>query len=182
MDASSEFANLESGLAEPPPQEGEEEEEAKISSYIIEPKVARPILVVSQLMLVTIVHGLFRQAYGAALMGTLLYISSINFWRSPEKGWRRNLDYFCVALSFIYFTLLAVRLGGDYVLVWFIGRGVIAAIFAVNETKFWLNDSKTLNDYKLAVFVHAFGVHVLSNALANVVLIGMGTLQRNIYF
>ena len=39
--------------------------------------MARPILVVSQLMLVTIVHGLFRQAYGAALKGTLLYISSI---------------------------------------------------------------------------------------------------------
>ena len=35
----------------------------------------------------------------------------------------------------------------------FIGLGVIAAIFAVNETKFWLNDSKTLNDYKLAVFL-----------------------------
>ena len=134
MSPASDFANLEAGVEDPPPQ--------GTTSFIIEPRTARPILLASQLMLITIVHALLREAYGAAVMGTALYSTSVNFWRSPTKGWRRNLDYSCVALSFIYFTSLAVRVGGHYTTIWFIGIGVIALIFLANETRFWCNNNK----------------------------------------
>ena len=31
-----------------------------------------------------------------------IWLSSINYWRKPEYGFRRNLDMFCVCTGFLY--------------------------------------------------------------------------------
>jgi hypothetical protein len=68
---------------------------------------------------------------------------------------------------------VAIRLDDQFTKGWFIFLGIIAGIFVTNETRFWCNPSKTLFDYKLAVYVHALGVHGIGNAASLYLLYGL---------
>lgn len=142
--------------------------------FIIEPSVARPVLAFSQLMLITIVHAFLVNCYGAGIVLLVVYGTSINFWRRPTRGIRRNMDYAAVLLTFSYFAVLALRLRPLFTWIFFAALGVIAIIFIANEAKFWLNQDKSPWDYKVAVYVHCLGVHILANAICNVLLVGVG--------
>lgn len=69
---------------------------------------------------------------------------SSSFWRDPRVGWRRNMDYAMVAIAFTYATYCAFELPTiPWTLGWLLMLGAIACIFIANETRFWLNPSKT---------------------------------------
>jgi hypothetical protein len=46
-------------------------------------------------MLVAVFVGM----YDLALFSTLVLITSLNYWRDPDYGWRRYLDIVCVQIS-----------------------------------------------------------------------------------
>ena len=46
-----------------------------------------------------------------ALISAVILGTSINYWRKPEAGWRRNMDIFCVAFGFVFFGIF---LSQDY--------------------------------------------------------------------
>lgn len=102
-----------------------------------------------------------------------LWFTSTVYWQNPRKGWRRNLDYLMVASSIILGTIVACQLPTvPWTTGWLCVLAVIGAIFVANETRFWLNPNKTERDYKLAVRVHAFGVHILGNVAIMFLIFG----------
>ncbi|OQR90536.1 hypothetical protein THRCLA_09294 [Thraustotheca clavata] len=43
-----------------------------------------------------------------SLIATLVLLTSINYWRYPTKGWRRNMDMFAVAGGLVYHLYLSL--------------------------------------------------------------------------
>jgi hypothetical protein len=51
--------------------------------------------------LVAGLYALYNKKYEFSLMAHLCWLSSINYWRNPTPGWRRNMDIIVVATSLI---------------------------------------------------------------------------------
>jgi hypothetical protein len=60
------------------------------------------ILLTSNISLISAIYGYNYNAYPTRLwlLPLCTYVNSVNYWRKPELGWRRNLDIFvtCSAL------------------------------------------------------------------------------------
>ena len=149
------------------------------SFYIIPPDIARPLVFSSQLLLLQAFAALvvcWRGVPGVALalppllFGT--YLTSVNFWRCPSISNRwRYADYALVTSSVLYGSLVTfLCTPAGFHAVWCRGWGVIAAVFVLNEAKFWLNRSKARRDYVRAVWVHLGAVHVGGNVLVSLAL------------
>mmetsp|Transcript_30066 Transcript_30066/g.40778 ORF Transcript_30066/g.40778 Transcript_30066/m.40778 type:complete len:90 (+) Transcript_30066:331-600(+) len=79
-----------------------------------------------------------------------------------------------VASSFGYGTLLACFLPSFYTAGWFIFLAVITVIFLVNGSLFWRNKAKLTEwGYRLSVYVHVTGVHLIGNLAVWFVLYGV---------
>ena len=149
------------------------------SFYIIPPDVARPLVISSQLLLLQAFAALavcWRGVPGVAhalpplLFGT--YLTSVNFWRCPSISNRwRYADYALVTLSVLYGTFVtSLCTPTGFHAVWCRGWAGIAAVFVLNEAKFWLNRSKARRDYVRAVWVHLGAVHIGGNVLVSLAL------------
>jgi hypothetical protein len=113
-------------------------------------------------MLITAVLAVIVGAWGIVTVSLGLYFTTMNFWRSPEFGWRRNADYTMVLVSMAYCSFVFLQLNAPWPLIWCCCLGTIAVIFISNETRFWFNSAKTAADYRSVVWVHCLGVHCLA--------------------
>jgi len=72
--------------------------------------ISRRMLTTSCLILVDSMIALYYEFYLCFLLAFLCCVCSINFWRKPTKGLRRNIDIVCavsnVSLHLLYVTLM----------------------------------------------------------------------------
>jgi hypothetical protein len=108
---------------------------------IIPDEIAFPLVLSSHLLLVTAAVSLsyaiiFRWdiLYGTFATAFVLYITSVAHWSRPRfSSMIRICDYFAVFLALAYGSFVACTLSMTYILVWFIGIGIVGVIFATNE-------------------------------------------------
>ena len=167
---------------------------------------ARPLVVSSQLLLISSAAAFYVAAkrgvmigfgVGAALL--FLYITSVCHWHKPRfSSVARILDYAAVVTAVTVGSAAAVTATTPaWIAVWFVGLALIAAIFAVNETLYYVQVMKTpaggeglATDglwgflpttpntperdavYRRTATVHMLLIHVLANALALALIIG----------
>lgn len=74
---------------------------------ILYPDQCKFILRVSLLSAISCSYALSRQHYDLALVPGGVLLTSLNYWRLPTYGWRRNLDMIYVACSFMYQNIRA---------------------------------------------------------------------------
>ena len=75
------------------------------SCLILEPTYSRRICMASLLTLYSS-HLAFRMKYyDLCLLYTVVWLSSINYWRSPIEGFRRKTDMLIVGCSFAYLLM-----------------------------------------------------------------------------
>ena len=167
---------------------------------------ARPLVVSSQLLLISSAAAFYVAnkrgvmigfGVGAALL--FLYITSVCHWHKPRfSSVARILDYAAVVTAVTVGSAAAVTATTPaWIAVWFVGLALIAAIFAVNETLYYVQVMKTpaggeglATDglwgflptkpntperdavYRRTATVHMLLIHVLANALALALIIG----------
>ena len=167
---------------------------------------ARPLVVSSQLLLISSAAAFYVAAkrgvmigfgVGAALL--FLYITSVCHWHKPRfSSVARILDYAAVFTAVTVGSAAAVTATTPaWIAVWFVGLALIAAIFAVNETLYYVQVMKTPAGgeglateglwgflptkpntperdavYRRTATVHMLLIHVLANALALALIIG----------
>lgn len=73
-----------------------------MTELIVPLKYASLVKKCSSAMLIPICVSLYRRHYDLSASYTMLMMTSINYWRKPIKGWRRNIDISFVCLTTAY--------------------------------------------------------------------------------
>lgn len=69
---------------------------------VLPTQYSRRILRFSTLTLFSIASALYNGLFVNATLAIVVFCTSINYWRHPLFGWRRNLDIGCVCIAFSY--------------------------------------------------------------------------------
>ena len=82
-------------------------------SLTIPRKSANIIWKCSFLQLIPIISSLVCKQYGCTILNTAIFCTSLNYWRKPVLGLRRNIDI-CVVLSSAAFHIYKIRDNKDF--------------------------------------------------------------------
>ena len=69
---------------------------------VMPPRYSQRILRASALALVSIASAIYNKLPTSALLATAVFITSVNYWRHPIFGLRRNVDMGCVCVALGY--------------------------------------------------------------------------------
>jgi len=85
---------------------------------VVPPPYSRWILTTSLLSTGTSFFSIYTKTYHIAWMPIVISMTSINYWRLPIRGWRRNLDMSVVGTSVFYKLWIIPKCNhyGNYVL------------------------------------------------------------------
>lgn len=81
-----------------------------MQSCILEPEYASYIYRLSFISFFSFIYALYCECYDLAAVPGGVFLTSINYWREPVYGWRRNLDMSYVASSLVYQNYRAYHL------------------------------------------------------------------------
>ena len=110
--------------------------------------------------LVAGLYALYNKKYEFSLMANLCWLSSINYWRDPMPGWRRNVDIIFVVTSLMNQYAKAYKYQYAHIyypLITLSASCYPISIYYYNNNKIWCS-----------VYFHS-GVHIFAN-LANIIL------------
>ena len=77
---------------------------------VTQPRFSRRILRVSFLSLLSVASAAYNRCHGCALCALLVFCNSVNYWRHPVFGWRRNLDMLVAGFTLMYQLALTAQL------------------------------------------------------------------------
>ena len=81
-----------------------------MKSCILEPEYASCIYRVSFISFLSSIYAIYCECYDLAAVPGGVFLTSVNYWRNPVYGWRRNLDMSYVACALIYQNYRAYHL------------------------------------------------------------------------
>jgi len=110
----------------------------------------------SLLIGVTAIYAFHKKQYDAGVLCIIILLTSLNHWRDPKFGFRRNVDMFVVCVGFIYLFVRAIILKINSLLFWICYVAVVllfpASWYLHNRGHVWLS-----------TFLHC-GLHLCGNA------------------
>jgi hypothetical protein len=124
---------------------------------------------VSFLSFLSSIYALYCGVYDLAIVPGGVFLTSVNYWRYPIHGWRRNLDMGYVASALIYQNYRAYYMateGHDYILLYY-----ALMFFSIGCYPVSLHLHKK-KDLRGSTYVHCL-LHVVAN-IANLVLYSGG--------
>ena len=117
------------------------------------------IYFLSHTSLASSIYAIANQHYDLALVPGLVYVSSINYWRDPVRGIRRNIDIITVFSTLSY--QLYRCLNAENVVVYLFVKVLAMVCYPISE---YFSDK----DDDLFILFHGF-IHLFGN-IANIVL------------
>lgn len=111
----------------------------------------------SFLLLFTAAYAFIKKNYDTFVICILIFITSLNFWRDPKFGFRRNIDMVVVCLGFIYVLVRAIILKVKSPLFW----TSCIAIMLLFPTSLILHENEHI---VLSTFAHGC-LHLCGNVL-----------------
>lgn len=134
---------------------------AHVDDLILSPDLARILWYTSWLTLGSGLYAVWRGAYALAVLTLAIFLTSINYWRWPDRGLRRYVDMGVVQIGLVGHLVAAVVTGSwGYCLL----TGLGMACYFVGEAA----HQRGPEGWRTSTMWHA-GLHVLANA-GNVVL------------
>lgn len=135
----------------PPADDDSDEEDPDV---IIPDRIARPLLVSSQLMLLTAYLAARIDAWALSAAAGLVWCTSLLHWSAPRfSSPRRWADYAAVILLVLvggWLTVSCARSTG-WAALFFAGLTAIGLLFAMNETLYYLQLQRTPVGARLSV-------------------------------
>jgi hypothetical protein len=124
---------------------------------IIPKKQYELIWKISWTSLISAVYAFYTKHYRLSIVPTCVLITSLNYWRYPIYGWRRNCDMSCVCLSLIYQSIIAYSM--KYSIYYYCCMVVAMLFYPI---------SRMCTNIKFSTYAHC-AVHVIAN-IANIIL------------
>jgi len=116
------------------------------------------IYYVSYLSLVSACYAYYKGHYDLVLVPGGVFLTSINYWKHPDYGWRRKLDIIYVSCSLTYQVTRAYRAENAYYYYALLGIGISSFPLGVLYR----------NNVRASTFLHSL-VHIFGN-ISNIVL------------
>ena len=101
--------------------------------YPIPYKYSKYLFYSSFLMLLSFIFALYFNEGYVSIYFFLLFLTSINFWRKPEYGLRRNLDKMLVYFGVIYTLFYIYLLSGSFYKMMFLNMFICVLVFHITE-------------------------------------------------
>ena len=76
------------------------------------------LFTISFLILFTTIYAFSKQKYDIAVICFIVFFTSLNHWRSPKFGFRRNVDLVAVISGFLYIFVRAIVLDIKSLIFW----------------------------------------------------------------
>ncbi len=70
-------------------------------------KYSKFIYYISYLLFFSGLIGFYNKKYNFFFVPIIIFLTSINYWRNPVRGIRRNIDMICVCVLFFYQNTIA---------------------------------------------------------------------------
>jgi hypothetical protein len=127
---------------------------------IVEPKYSSILFKTSFLFALNTIYGLYQMMYGrlafndVLITNTLLFITSINYWKKPTYGFRRKLDIFMSLTNIIYNSYTI----SHHPKAWICYISIKMLIVSYGFSWYYYNN----NNMNLSTFCHAM-VHFFGN-------------------
>lgn len=132
-----------------------------IDELVLPPDLSRILWWTSWLTFGSGLYAVWRGAYGLAVLTMAIFLTSINYWRWPDRGLRRYVDMTVVQVGLVGHLVAAVAVGSwGYCLL----TGLGAACYLVGEAA----HRRGPEGWRASTAWHA-GLHVLAN-IGNLVL------------
>jgi hypothetical protein len=119
-------------------------------TVVLQQKYANRIYNTSHLILSQVYVAYHHKLFYCGLMAFAVYLTSLNYWRYPVKGWRRNLDMVTAGLALTFHIAIAIQNSAPISYLILVGMGLFAYSLARRST--CQNDSS-----KLHCLMHLFG-------------------------
>ena len=74
----------------------------ELGDSILYPAQSKCIWRVSFVSILSCSYAIYNRHYDLAVIPGGVFMTSLNYWRQPTYGWRRNLDMAYVALALVY--------------------------------------------------------------------------------
>ena len=117
-------------------------------------KQANFMICTSSVCAVVAAYGFYRGHYLSSILPVCVFLTSMNFWRHPIYGWRRNVDVACVIFSL--FSMLIVAYYGTNWLRYYILITIAASCYPLSH--YFTNQ----NMEHMGTLMHAY-MHILGN-------------------
>ncbi len=122
------------------------------NTYILEKKYSLILLTSSLMFGINSIYGLYNYLYNdmifldCLLSNTFLFITSVNYWRKPTSGFRRNIDLVACLINLFYNTYSVYNC--QYSWIGFIVIKCVMGFYVIS----WIYHNK--NRIKLGIFWH----------------------------
>jgi hypothetical protein len=100
-------------------------------TLILEKKYSKWIYYTSFIFIIISMIGLYNNYYLNTLSVFSVFLTSINYWRYPIKGFRRNIDIMTVSLSIAYNSYYVYDCAYGHYYISIIILGIFIYIFSV---------------------------------------------------
>jgi hypothetical protein len=90
-----------------------------------------------------------------------VYLNSVNYWRKPTMGWRRNIDILYALHGLVYTSVVAYQL--PVFLTWYFLLTFLSIVAYPTSIYFY-----SRKRYVISTFIHSL-IHILAN-IANIIL------------
>ena len=118
------------------------------------------LVATSHLSLLSAIYG-YKHRNQLWIIPAGVYFNSVNYWRNPTMGWRRNIDIIYALHGLVYTCAVAYQL--PVFLTWYFILTFISILaYPISNFFYWRKQ------YVMSTFIHSL-IHILAN-IANIVL------------
>ena len=119
---------------------------------IYQPRHSRILLGASWLFLFTATYAAHQGHYDLAIGPTGIFATSINYWRHPIHGWRRNLDILIVGLATSYQLIRALT--AQHSIIFYAGYAIAFTCYPISNH--YLAQGRHTESVTLHALLHLF--------------------------
>jgi hypothetical protein len=123
---------------------------------VVPPDCAKTRFYTSFLSLGSSLVAAYWNIYDGMSVTVAVFLCSINYWRRPVYGWRRNLDIINTVTCLVYQTYRCFATN------WFYRLGYLASTYTGIGFFFLARHLNNLNAHRHSTYAHMF-VHILGN-------------------
>ena len=140
------------------------EEALATQQLMLDQSNSRRVYYSSMLSAISVLAAFHFELYDFTLLAVMVLVNSINYWRHPIPGWRRNLDMICAAGVCWYQMFASFNLHSQF---FFMGYWIMLAI-AIFAYLMARRHGRLYQDFDMASRWHV-GLHIFAN-ISNVIL------------
>jgi hypothetical protein len=132
---------------------------------VLEPKYSQWLWFSSWVHIVTVICAYVMQVYDISVLALIVLLTSLNYWRQPDYGYRRYLDIVCVQVGLWWAFIRTLDASEPYRTMSFTCGSFMFLLFVLSVR---LHQK---NEHKLSTMLHML-VHFMGNLGTSIAVFG----------